>query len=274
MREMPEVAVVARQMNETVRGRRIVAAEANHTPHGFAFYTGDPAAYADFLKGREIGEVNARGGILEINVGDARLTIADGANLIFYGKDVEPPKKHQLFIELDDRSFMAASVSMYGMMNLYEKDDYSNQFYLTAVKKLNAFSEGFTFEYFQGLLSEVNPDKCSAKAFLATEQRIPGLGNGVLQDILFNARISPKRKMRDVSPAELRALYDSVKNTCASMRDMGGRDIERDFFGNAGGYECVLSKNTLDKPCPVCGSALIRQAYMGGNVYLCPDCQK
>lgn|GEM_PF-2077218 len=30
------------------------------------------------------------------------------------------------------------------------------------------------------------------KAFLATEQRIPGLGNGVLQDILWTARIHPK----------------------------------------------------------------------------------
>jgi hypothetical protein len=31
--------------------------------------------------------------------------------------------------------------------------------------------------------------KLSLKALLATEQRIPGLGNGVLQDILFKARM-------------------------------------------------------------------------------------
>jgi formamidopyrimidine-DNA glycosylase len=42
----------------------------------------------------------------------------------------------------------------------------------------------------------------SAKAFLATEQRIPGLGNGVLQDILFTAGIHPKRKMAAISEEE------------------------------------------------------------------------
>jgi len=39
----------------------------------------------------------------------------------------------------------------------------------------------------------------SIKFLLATEQRIPGLGNGVLQDILFKAKIHPKRKVADLS---------------------------------------------------------------------------
>jgi len=25
--------------------------------------------------------------------------------------------------------------------------------------------------------------------------------------------------------------------------------------------------------CPVCGAAIVRQAYLGGNVYFCPVCQ-
>lgn len=35
--------------------------------------------------------------------------------------------------------------------------------------------------------------KLTAKTFLAAEQRIPGLGNGVLQGILFQACIYLKR---------------------------------------------------------------------------------
>ena len=26
-------------------------------------------------------------------------------------------------------------------------------------------------------------------------------------------------------------------------------------------------------PCPACGSGLVREAYMGGNIYYCPVCQ-
>ena len=57
------------------------------------------------------------------------------------------------------------------------------------------------------------------------------------------------------------------------MTRAGGRDTEKDLYGQAGGYRTILSRNTLDKPCPVCGGALIREAYLGGNIYFCPVCQ-
>ena len=44
--------------------------------------------------------------------------------------------------------------------------------------------------------------KKSAKALLATDQMIPGLGNGVLQDILYLARVHPKTKIAVLSPGE------------------------------------------------------------------------
>jgi formamidopyrimidine-DNA glycosylase len=114
----------------------------------------------------------------------------------------------------------------------------------------------------------------SVKAFLATEQRLPGLGNGVLQDILFNARVNPKSKVSLLTEAELKALFDSVKTTLRQMADQGGRDTETDLFGNHGGYHTLMSKNTVSRPCPVCGGEIIKTAYMGGSVYYCPSCQE
>jgi formamidopyrimidine-DNA glycosylase len=116
--------------------------------------------------------------------------------------------------------------------------------------------------------------KQSAKAFLATKQRIPGLGNGVLQDILFNARVHPKRKMSTLTDKEMSTLFDSVKNTLFEMTAKGGRDTERDLFGCSGGYRTILSAKTIDNPCPVCGGKIVREAYLGGNIYYCPECQK
>ena len=113
----------------------------------------------------------------------------------------------------------------------------------------------------------------SIKALLATEQRIPGLGNGALQDILFNACIHPKTKLEALSQAEKTSLFGSVKQTLLDMTFKGGRDTEKDLFGNAGGYPTILSSKTLDKPCPRCGVTIVRQAYLGGNVNFCPTCQ-
>jgi len=39
-------------------------------------------------------------------------------------------------------------------------------------------------------------------------------------------------------------------------------------------YKTILSANTLKYPCPACGNGLVREAYLGGNIYFCPDCQK
>lgn len=44
--------------------------------------------------------------------------------------------------------------------------------------------------------------KLTAKAFLAAEQRIPGLGNDVLQDILWDAGIDPRFNMREASETD------------------------------------------------------------------------
>ena len=113
----------------------------------------------------------------------------------------------------------------------------------------------------------------SIKAFLATEQRYPGLGNGVLQDILFNAKVNPRRKLAAMTQSEKDAVYQSVKHTLSEMMDGGGRDTEKDIFGCPGGYRTKLSAKTKDCPCPACGSEIIREAFLGGNVYWCPVCQ-
>ena len=64
-----------------------------------------------------------------------------------------------------------------------------------------------------------------------------------------------------------------MKTTLAAMAMGGGRDTEKDLFGKPGGYRSVLSAKTLAFPCPVCGGAITRKAYMGGNVYFCAACQ-
>ena len=52
MIELPEAVVLARQVTETLAGKRIANAIANTSPHKFAWYAGDPAHYNDRLAGR------------------------------------------------------------------------------------------------------------------------------------------------------------------------------------------------------------------------------
>jgi formamidopyrimidine-DNA glycosylase len=91
---------------------------------------------------------------------------------------------------------------------------------------------------------------------------------------LWTARIHPKRKMGELSDSAIDAMYDAVKRVLAAMTAQGGRDTERDLFGRPGGYMTVLSRNTVDTPCPACGTIIQKEPYLGGAIYYCAGCQR
>jgi formamidopyrimidine-DNA glycosylase len=163
---------------------------------------------------------------------------------------------------------------MYGGLWCFKEGEYHNRYYEVAKTKRSPLSNEFDNVYFDTLISALEVQKLSAKAFLATEQRIPGLGNGVLQDILFNARIHPQKKVEDLTSDEKEHLFHSVKTTLREMTARGGRDTEKDFFGEPGGYKTKASQTTVNQPCPVCGGMITKQPYMGGSIYFCVKCQK
>jgi len=161
---------------------------------------------------------------------------------------------------------------MYGGLWAFESGEFQNTYYDVAREKPSPLSDAFDSAYFQSLVSNAK-ETLSAKAFLATEQRFPGLGNGVLQDILFNAKIHPKRKMSTLTEEDRDYLFWTIRRTLHEMTARGERDTERDVFGQAGGYRTLMSNKTLNKPCPICGGRITRQAYLGGNIYYCETCQ-
>ena len=162
---------------------------------------------------------------------------------------------------------------MYGGITCFKEGCYDNPYYKAALEKPSPVTDGFDKAYFSSLLENDGDKKLSAKAFLATNQRIPGIGNGVLQDILWRAHINPRRKLGTLSEDELSNLFSTLKSVLNQMIEGGGRDTEKDLFGAAGGYITVMSKNNDGMPCPSCGGFIKKEAYMGGSVYYCETCQ-
>ena len=273
MIEIPEGLALADQMNRTIQGKRITRVEVLRSPHKFAWFQGDPLAYPELLTGQTVGPARGFGSTLEFEAGGARLAVSEGATWKYHADKAEVPTKHQLLLEFADGSALSLSVRMYGGILCFREGGAENEYYLLAEKAIPPLSEAFDWAHFEGLAASVDPAKLSLKAFLATEQRIPGLGNGCLQDILYNARLNPKRKLGDISADDLRRMFQSLKDTLADMAARGGRDTEPDLFGQPGGYPTRCSKNTVDTPCGNCGTPIVKQAYMGGSVYFCPTCQ-
>lgn len=273
MIELPESHVLAQQMEEALAGKRIQSVKAGHSPHRFAFYQGDPVAYPLLMEGLVVDGAYAAGGWVTLRMGNVRLAFNDGVNIRLLAPGQKAPAKYQMHIQFADQSSLFCSVQMYGALLAFREGELDNLYYLGSLEKPSPYEAAFDRAYFKSLRSGCKPSM-SVKAFLATEQRIPGLGNGVLQDILFQARVHPKSKLSALTGADWDRLFESVKTTLRAMRDAGGRDTEKDLYGQAGGYRTILSRNTLAYPCLVCGGPLRRQAYLGGNIYFCPNCQQ
>jgi formamidopyrimidine-DNA glycosylase len=271
MIELPEAVVIAQQITDTLRGKRIARAVANASPHKFAWYTGDPENYQHLLPGKGIQGASAFGNHIEILAGEKKLVIS--TPIKFHAAGETPPTKHQLYLEFEDGSAVSCTVQMWGaMFCLSEGEEAGLPDYPIAKRRPSPLTDAFNRSYFTTLFN-ADTSKLSAKAFLATEQRIPGLGNGVLQDILWTAHIHPKRKMGDLRGEELDAMFAAVKQVLAVMTMKGGRDTERDLFDHPGGYKTILSKNTVDTACPVCGTIIRKEPYLGGAIYFCLSCQ-
>jgi len=274
MNELPEATTLARQVNENLVGKNITTVLAATSPHKFAWYYGDPAEYPARLIDSSIDSARAIGMMVKIILSRAFLVISDGVRLRWHPQAGPVPKKHQLLLYFDDATSLSGSLSMYGGLFCWDKGvDFTYEYYTIAKEKPSPLSDAFDETYFEALLAPVDVQKLSLKGALATEQRIQGLGNGSLQDILWRAKLNPRRKVDDLSDAEIEALYTSLKSTLAEMAEKGGRSTEKDLFGQPGSYPVVIFSKNKGKPCPRCGDAIQKASYMGGSVYTCPTCQ-
>lgn len=270
MLEYPEVITLAKQLQSTVTGKTVKRVLPPTKAHKFCWYNGEPADYDGILTGRKILGAEGFGIFAELSFEDGyRLCVNDGVNMRLLPEE-KTPRNYQLAVWLDDGEVLAFTVAMYGGIILH-KGDYENEYYEKSRQGISPLGPEFAGHFWKTM--EESKPTLSAKAFLAAEQRFPGIGNGVLQDILFHAGIHPKKKLEEIKDEERTKLLECTVSTLREMTELGGRDTEKDIYGNPGGYKTKLSKNTWKAPCPVCGGPITKEAYMGGPVYYCPNCQ-
>ncbi|MDO4540280.1 MAG: endonuclease VIII [Syntrophomonadaceae bacterium] len=270
MIELPEALTIARQINEAVAGKTVARVLPPTKPHKFCWFNGDAAEYESQLQGATLLSAEGFGIYAEMSFDNGKkLAINDGVNLRL--SDGSPaPRSYQLLIEFTDGMALVFTVAMYGGIVLHG-GDYDNEYYRKSRGYISPFAPEFESLY-RHALAAYKPTM-SAKAFLATQQRFPGIGNGVSQDILLAAGIHPKRKLQTLDSAAQDKLLKSMVSVLSDMVEGGGRDTEKDIFGNPGGYITRMSNKTLDTGCPACGGPITKETYLGGSVYYCANCQ-
>ena len=278
MIEMPEATTIAQQMNQTLKGKTIARFERGNKTHKFLWLNRPDEEYAAILPGLSITKASNFGRSIYLYLGDYLLWWSDtGGKLLYHAPGEKLPKNYHLGWEFEDGSALTFAMQMWGGVKLLDQSQFDQKPHDEA--GVEPLSPEFTLEHFSQMLDEY-PEKTSKgiKGFLVatgyvTPNCIQGLGNAIVQDILFQARLSPKRKTMDITPEERQRLFEAINATVAEAIELGGRYDEVDLYGNPGRYIRLMDSKTAGTPCTRCGSEIQKISYLGGACYLCPECQ-
>ena len=275
MFELPEVTLLARQINSTLKGKAVRTGNLGNSPHKFVWYNRTEEEFASLVAGKVVGEAFSQGRWLFIPLEPGFILLFGefGGKLLCHQAGEKPPKKVHLQVDFEDGSCLTEFTQMWGAMELYSAADVWERKYVKNMRT-PPLDDNFTFEYFSQLIEDASRvQKTSAKGLLTQNQLIPGLGNACAQDILFNARVHPRQNIAEMPAETHQNLYHAIQTTLTAIIEGGGRYDEVDLFGKPGGYIRMMDKNAVGKPCPVCGTPIEKFAYLGGACYVCPACQ-
>jgi len=104
------------------------------------------------------------------------------------------------------------------------------------------------------------------KAALMNQRMIAGIGNELSDEILWQARVRPSRRIARLSRRERDALFDAMRGVLEeSMR-----------HGRIPRHEAWLTsqRGARDPTCPRCGGEMRRTTIAGRSSYWCPHCQR
>ena len=117
--------------------------------------------------------------------------------------------------------------------------------------------------------------KGGVKAFLLNQERVAGIGNAYIHDILFLAGLHPLRSIDSLSDDEVEALWNGIQKGLKPALRKQGAFYERDLYGKKGGFKFkdILVGYREGEPCPTCGEKIVKLRTGSTSSFICPNCQ-
>lgn len=276
MFELPELTVIARQLNEVLPGLVVRQGGLGNSPHKFVWYDREPGEFATLTRGRRAGRAWVEGKWLFLPLEpDYVLLLGEWGGRIRYHSPGEPlPPKRHLELSFEDGSAFSATTQMWGGVHFAEAGQEHEVRYVKDMRP-TPVDDAFDRAYFSELVTVAQQGgKRSVKGLLTQDQLIPGLGNAIAQDIMFGARLNPRRSLAELDGDDLGELYAAITETVQDVIAAGGRYDERDLHDAPGGYVRVMDAKAVGRPCPSCRTPIVKISYLGGACYFCPSCQR
>lgn len=108
-----------------------------------------------------------------------------------------------------------------------------------------------------------------------TDPRIfSGIGNAHSDEILWQAQLSPVRRSRQLSAAEIERLFQATRQSLQEWIDRLQAEVGEDFPGRVTAFHPAMAVHgRYRQPCPRCGAPVQRIVYADNETYYCARCQ-
>ena len=286
MPELPEVETVRIGLAALLPGRRVQSVDFDW-PKGFPNSDADVATH---LVGAKVTAVSRRAKVLLIEL-DSEYSLV--IHLKMTGQLVFRGDQHfgaghpngSLVGELPDKSTRVT----------FTFEDGSRLFFNDQRKfgwvRLLPTVEVPAIDFFQKVGPEPLADDFTAEAFIARLRRrdgsaikavlldqavVAGIGNIYADESLWTAKIHPLTRVKDVGDDQLRDLYTGLIKVLKLSIEKGG-STDRNYVdaeGKRGSYLTFANVFRREgKPCPRCGTVIVKMRAAGRGTHICPHCQ-
>jgi formamidopyrimidine-DNA glycosylase len=281
MPELPEVETVARGLQKSVAGRRILSVRLGKTD-----FIDDPVALEQELPGRQIEKVERYGKFMLLRLSARGNAVADSENgdveeaslLVHLGMTgqlapsaaAQPSAKHtHVWFGLDDgRELRYTDPRRFGRIA-----------YLSGAllaDELTAFGADPLLVSAEEFASRIRSRNAQIKALLLDQSVLRGVGNIYADESLWRAKIHPMRRGTELSAKQahlLRRVLQDVLRKAILARGSSISDF-LDAEGQPGEYQRHhRAYGREGKRCYRCRAAIRRMIVAGRSSYFCPKCQ-
>ncbi len=274
MPELPETETIARDLDRTIRGARIVGVSVRRAD---VLREVTPKKLAARLDGATIGHCwrRAKLVVIDLSTGD-RLVVQPrftGALIIDDGRMAERDLQYStLDLRFDDgRRLHYRDIRRLGTVALMDEARFAAY---TASLGIEPLDPAFTADELSARLAR---SRQPVKKVLMDQRVVTGIGNIYANEALWRARIDPSRSARLVTHAEATRLRDAIVGVLREAIEARGTSFRdyRDAQGERGGFvDKLVVYGHAGDPCPRCGARLVgTHAIDGRMTVLCAHCQ-
>ena len=273
MPELPEVETIRLQLDQALRGLKIVGVEVLH-PKSFIGEIGE-------IRERRVRGVQRRGKMIFLELEGGKFLVIHlklTGQLIYQGdrgnrgnQGELPNKFTRVIISFDNGGKLYFNdLRIFGWMRVIREIGEIGEI------GVEPFDKEFTVEYLQKIFAKTGRP---IKLVLMDQTKIAGIGNIYANEALFEAGIRPAKRAKELRDEDIKILRYSILEVLQEGIKYGGASAADEAYikpdGTPGKYqEHFRAYQREGKKCRRCGEIIKRINLGGRGTFFCEKCQR